>query len=149
MNLQELTMSGIVSIDAVNKDGIEVVPPYGMTSMQVVPEWGELFVDKIGVIDKKLIAFVSGKSESECLFGNEEIFALIKDAHYASVRLMTRLGQEELTRCDTEKLFRERPSFLGWELWSIEAEGDEQWGDSLLITFLPPSGDNEEEKSSD
>ena len=135
INLRDLTSANIV-IDVVWHRDVEITIPSGMSVLDIVPEWGNLVVDKIEVYDRNLIVTLGDTHCDDKDFGNEEVWDLIPDNQHIEVDVWN-FGYTEVAEGLKSKLLSEMEGseLLKWSLMGVSSEAGEGYENTLLIAF--------------
>lgn len=135
INLRDLTSANIV-IDVVWHRDVEITIPSGMSVLDIVPEWGNLVVDKIEVYDRNLIVTLGDTHCDDKDFGNEEVWDLIPDNQHIEVDVWN-FGYTEVAEGLKSKLLSEMEGseLLKWPLMGVSSEAGEGYENTLLIAF--------------
>jgi hypothetical protein len=135
MNLRDLTSANIV-IDVVWHRDVEITIPSGMSVLDIVPEWGNLVVDKIEVYDRNLIVTLGDTHCDDKDFGNEEVWDLIPDNQHIEVDVWN-FGYTKVAEGLKSKLLSEMEGseLLKWPLMGVSSEAGEGYENTLLIAF--------------
>lgn len=135
MNLRDLTSANIV-IDVVWHRDVEITIPSGMSVLDIVPEWGNLVVDKIEVYDRNLVVTLGDTHCDDKDFENEEVWDLIPDDQHIEIDVWS-FGYTEVAEGLKSKLLSEMEGseLLKWPLMGVSSEAGEGYENTLLIAF--------------
>ena len=135
VNLRDLTSANIV-IDVVWHRDVEITIPSGMSVLDIVPEWGNLVVDKIEVYDRNLVVTLGDTHCDDKDFENEEVWDLIPDDQHIEIDVWS-FGYTEVAEGLKSKLLSEMEGseLLKWPLMGVSSEAGEGYENTLLIAF--------------
>lgn len=135
MNLKNL-LTAPIGVSAVYHGDVRIDVPYGMSVLEIAPEWGDLVVDEIEVYDGELIVTVGDDRGDNDDFGNEDILGLVPDDQNIEIDVWTGI-RYEVAEGRKNKLLSEMKGseLLKWPVMGVSSTAGEGYENTLLITF--------------
>lgn len=135
MNLRDLA-SAPVAIDVVWHHDVEITIPSGMSILDIVPEWGNLAVEKIEVYDRNVVVTLGDAHCDNGDFGINEVWDLIPDDQHIEIDVWD-IGYREVTEGRKSKILSEMEGskLLKMPILGMSSEAGEGYENTLLVTF--------------
>lgn len=135
MNLKNL-LTAPIGVSTVYHGDVKIDVPYGMSVLEIAPEWGDLVVDEIEVYDGELIVTVGDDRGDNDDFGNEDIWGLVPDDQHVEIDVWTGIRYEVVEGRKSKILSEmEGSKLLKMPILGISLAAGEGYENTLLVTF--------------